>query len=161
MSIAALEVVVLIGIPASGKSTFHRRRLAATHALVSKDLFPNARNRDARQARLLEEALSEGRSVTVDNTSPTVEERAALIAIARRHEARVVGYYFATPMADALARNARREGRARVPDVGVFAIAKKMHRPSRAEGFDALYCVRVVGDDFAIEEWKEDIDEAR
>lgn len=157
----APEVVVLVGIPASGKSTFYRERFAATHALVSKDLFPNARRRDARQARLLDEALTAGRSLVVDNTSPAVEDRAPILEAARRHGARVVGYYFATPLAEAMARNAAREGRARVPDAGVRSIAKKMVRPRLAEGFDALYFVRLVGTGFTVEAWKEEADEAR
>lgn len=157
----ALEVVVLVGIPASGKTTFYRERFAATHAHVSKDHFPNARRRDARQARLLDEALAAGRSVVVDNTSPAVEDRAPILDAARRHGARVVGYYFGTPLADAMARNAAREGRARVPDAGVRAIAKKMRRPRLDEGFDALYWVRLVGAGFTVEPWKEEADEAR
>jgi predicted kinase len=157
----APEVVVLVGIPASGKSTFYRERFAATHALVSKDLFPNARRRDARQARLLDEALTAGRSLVVDNTSPAVEDRAPILEAARRHGARVVGYYFATPLAEAMARNAAREGRARVPDAGVRSIAKKRVRPRLAEGFDALYFVRLVGTGFTVEAWKEEADEAR
>jgi len=158
---AALEVVVLVGIPASGKSTFYRTRFAATHVHVSKDLFPNARRRDARQARLIEEALGAGRSLVVDNTSPTPAERAAIIAPARQHGARVVGYYFATPLADAMARNAGREGRARVPDAGVRAIAKRMSRPRLDEGFDEMYVVRLAANGFTIEPWKEETDEDR
>ena len=38
------ELAILIGLQASGKSTFYRRHLAATHALVSKDRFRNNRN---------------------------------------------------------------------------------------------------------------------
>ena len=150
----AIEVVVLVGIPASGKSTFYRARFAATHVHVSKDLFPNARHRERRQAQLIDEALGAGRSLVVDNTSPTVADRAAVIEAARRHGARVVGYYFATPLADALVRNAARRGRARVPDVGVRAIAKRMCRPHPAEGYDELYVVRLAGPEFAIEPWR-------
>jgi predicted kinase len=157
---AALEVVVLVGIPGSGKSTFYKSRFAETHALVSKDLWPNARHRDRRQARVIEETLGAGRSLVVDNTNPTREERAAIIEAARRHGARVTGYYFATPLADALVRNARREGRARVPDAGVYAIAKRMCRPRLDEGFDALFCVRLGEGGFAVEPWKGEGDEA-
>jgi predicted kinase len=41
--------------------------------------------------RLIEEALTEGRSVVVDNTNPTVEDRAPIIALTRRYGAEVVG----------------------------------------------------------------------
>ena len=34
-----LELVLLVGLQASGKSTFRRERLDATHVVVSKDLI--------------------------------------------------------------------------------------------------------------------------
>jgi predicted kinase len=141
---AALECVILIGIPGSGKTTFYRSRLAATHTHISKDLWPNVRARDVRQAQALTEALTHGASVVVDNTSATVRERAAIISIARAHHARVVGYFFDLPVRAAIARNAGRTGRARVPNVAIHTIAKRLERPTRAEGFDDLF---VVGED--------------
>ena len=36
-----IELVILVGLQASGKSTFFRERFAATHEHVSKDLFRN------------------------------------------------------------------------------------------------------------------------
>lgn len=138
-----LECVILIGLPASGKSTFFRERFAATHDHVSKDLLRAARQPERRQQQLLAESLSAGRSVVVDNTNPTIASRAALIAIARQHGARVRGYYFETETADALRRNRLREGRARVPDVAIFTIRKRLEPPAASEGFDELSTVRL------------------
>ena len=39
-----LELVLFIGLQAAGKSSFYRTRFAGSHALVSKDCFPNNRN---------------------------------------------------------------------------------------------------------------------
>jgi predicted kinase len=136
-----LELIVFIGFQASGKTTFYRERFAATHTLVSKDSFPNARNKAARQARELAAALSAGQHVVVDNTHPSVEDRAPLFHIAKQYDAIVSAYYFPTPLADCLARNALRQGRARVPDVGLFATAKKLVAPSRDEGFAEIWHV--------------------
>jgi predicted kinase len=141
---AVVELIILIGLPASGKSTFHRDRFGATHVLVSKDLFPrSARRPGRRQERLIEEALTAGRSVVVDNTNPTLGDRADLIGRAHAHGARVTGYWFETDVPDCLARNARREGRAKVPVVAIYAARKRLVIPSAAEGFDALYRVRL------------------
>mgnify|MGYP002781287389 CR=1 FL=1 len=115
------ELAILVGLQASGKSTFYRRHLAGTHVLVSKDLLRNNRRPARRQAQLIAEALSAGRSVAVDNTSPTVELRKELIDLGRAHGATVTGYYFSAKLADCLARNAERTGKDRVPEVGIFA----------------------------------------
>jgi len=144
------ELVILVGLQASGKSTFFSERFAATHEHVSKDLFRNNRNRNRRQGQLVEAALRSGRPVVVDNTNPTVEDRRPLIEIGRRFGARVVGYHFDSGVRECLARNAGREGRARVPDVAIFATAKRLVPPSHEEGFDELYRVRLEGAVFEV-----------
>jgi len=136
---AALECVVLIGLPAAGKTTFYRTYFAATHAHLSKDLWPNATRREARQRALLAETLSLGRSVVIDNTNLTVVDRAALLAIAHAGDARAIAYFFNVTTREAAARNAAREGRAKVPNVAIFTGAKRLEAPTLAEGFDQLF----------------------
>jgi predicted kinase len=136
-----MECVILVGLPASGKTSFYREHLAATHDHVSKDLLRNSRRADRRQQQLVTEALSAGRSVAVDNTNPSAAVRAPLIALARAHGAAVVGYFFPTDARDALRRNRMREGRERVPEVAIFTTRKRLEPPAYAEGFDRLYTV--------------------
>jgi len=136
-----LELIVFSGLQASGKSTYYRAHLSATHVHVSKDLMQNTRNRDERQLREIARALEEGKSVVVDNTNPTPAVRAPLIALGRAYGARVVAFYFETTVKDAVARNRLREGKARVPDVALFVTARKIVPPTVAEGFDE---VRVI-----------------
>ena len=135
---------MFVGLQASGKSTFYRERFAGTHEHVSKDLFRNNKNRNRRQAQLVDEALRSGRSVVVDNTNPTPGERAPLIEKAHEYGARAVACYFESGTRDSRERNGRREGKARVQDVAIFATAKKLVPPSRAEGFEEVYWVRIV-----------------
>ncbi len=157
-----MELVLFIGLQGSGKSSFYRERLAATHVHVSKDLWPNARRREARQQRLIAQALAEGRSVVVDNTNPLVEDRAPLIAIGREHGARVVGYAFESDLETCLARNAGRVGRARVEDKALHITSRKLRWPSYAEGFDALFHVRVDPQGgFHVREWRQDDESQR
>ena len=85
------ELVILIGLPGAGKSSFYRDRFAATHLHVSKDLMRNRRDQQMRQLALIDEALATGRSVVVDNVNATAADRAALIDAARRPSAPVRG----------------------------------------------------------------------
>lgn len=144
---------MLVGLQGSGKSTFYRQRLAATHALVSRDLFRNSRRPARRQRELLEEALRAGRSVVVDNTNATVADRAAIVEVARAHGASAVAYYFGRDVRASIARNARREGKERVPVVGILATAKRLVAPSLAEGFERVLVVRpLAGEGFELRE---------
>jgi predicted kinase len=145
-----LELVIFTGLHASGKSTFFRERLAATHELVSKDLFPNNRNRNRRQEGLIRAALSAGSPVVVDNTNPTVEDRRALVELGREHGARIVGYFFESPTRESVRRNRSRAGKAKVPDVAIYATARRLVPPSYAEGFDELFRVRLTGSSFEV-----------
>ena len=130
-------LVIFVGLPASGKSTYFRERFAATHVHVSKDLLA----RGARQEVLIEKALAAGKSVVVDNTNPSPAIRAPLIALGRRHGARIAGYFFEVDVKTALVRNRQREGKARVPDVALFVTKKKLVPPSYDEGFDEIHVI--------------------
>jgi len=138
------ECVILIGLPGAGKTTFYDQRCSATHRHISKDRWPNVRDRDARQRQELTEALAEGASVVIDNTNATVADRAAIIAIARAHGAGVTGYFFAVTTREAVARNAQRRGRQKVPNVAIFTIAKRLQPPTLEEGFDELFRVSLA-----------------
>jgi len=138
-----MDLIIFIGVQGSGKSTCYRERFAATHVHVSKDLMPNTRDREARQLHEIEDALSSGRSVVVDNTNPTPGVRAPLVALGKRLGVRVVAYYFETPVRLAIARNAKREGRARVPNVAIFSTQKKLVPPAAEEGFDEIHVIRI------------------
>lgn len=146
------ELVVFTGLQAAGKTSFFRERFAATHVHISKDAWPNARKKEARQRRLVDEHLRAGRPVVVDNTNPTPLEREPLIAIARSLGAHVSSYAFVVSVDEALRRNALREGRARVPDVGIYTVAKKLVLPTLAEDFDRRFEVRLEAEGFVVTE---------
>jgi predicted kinase len=151
-----VEVVLFIGLQASGKSSFYRARFAHSHALVSKDLYPSARDKQKRQARELTAHLDAGGAVVVDNTHASCLERAAVLSLARTYGAPCVGYYFASQLADCLARNRARTGKGRVPDVALYAAAKRLELPHWREGFAALHYVRLTDDHaFSVAAWEQ------
>jgi predicted kinase len=144
------ELIVFTGLQASGKTSFYRERFAESHVHVSKDAWPNARKKEARQRRLIDEHLRAGRSVVVDNTNPTPIEREPLIAIGRALDARVSSYSFVVTVEESIRRNAGREGRARIVEAGIFAVAKRIVAPQEAEGFDRMFEVRLTDGGFVV-----------
>jgi predicted kinase len=147
-----VELIVFSGLQASGKTTFYRERFAATHIHISKDAWPNARKKEERQRRLVDEHLRAGKPVVVDNTNPTPVEREPLITIARCIGATVASYAFVITVEEALRRNALRDGRARVEDVGIFSVAKKLVLPTREEKFDHRFEVQLTAVGFVVNE---------
>ena len=95
-------------------------------------------------------ALGSGRSVAVDNINGRAADRAPLLELGRAAGARVIAYVLDTPVKAALARNRSRPGPARVPDVAIFAAAKRMEPPTAEEGFDAVYPVRAEDGGFEV-----------
>eukprot|EP00076_Gallus_gallus_P035695 XP_025001233.1 bifunctional polynucleotide phosphatase/kinase isoform X1 [Gallus gallus] len=74
------EVLVAVGFPAAGKSTFLKTHIIpAGYAYVNRDTLGSWQ----RCVAATESALSRGRSVAVDNTNPDPESRQRYIACAR------------------------------------------------------------------------------
>ena len=157
-----MEVVVLVGIPGSGKTTYVRARLPG-HAYVSMDdvrdsaSWPSKRRdlitrydaeRPVRLARmsgnkkaeciLVDDALAAGRSIVVDDTNLTRKIRRPYVALARKHGARIRVVFF-NDFEGARARNAKRAwSGGRVPDDAVARMQESVEPPTRAEGFDEV-----------------------
>jgi predicted kinase len=132
----------MVGLPGAGKSTWVGAQLTGTHTVVSKDHWPRARHREARQRRVVATLLAEGVSVVVDNTSPSAAERAPLVALARAAGVPVRAVFLDVPVEVCRARNDARTGAARVPLVGLYAAAARLEPPDPAEGFDRVDVLR-------------------
>ncbi|MDQ2674197.1 MAG: AAA family ATPase, partial [Chloroflexota bacterium] len=108
-------LVLLIGVAASGKSTFAARHFLPTEVLSSDEMRamitddPHAQGAtdDAFDLlhRLLAMRLRRGRRTVVDATNVEGWARAELVAIARRHRRPVVAVVLDLPLDVAMARN--------------------------------------------------------
>src|SRR5919204_890465 len=135
-----MEIVIFVGIQASGKTTFYHERFANTPARVSLDVI---RNRDREQAQVRRH-LAEREPFVVDNTNVTRADRARYISAGKAAGFRVIGYYFPTDPKKAFARNRRRPGKENIPAGGLFGTAKRLQPPALDEGFDELHVVELV-----------------
>ena len=150
-----MEAIILVGIQASGKSTFYRERFFATHVRISLDLL---RTRH-RVRSLLAWCLDHQQPFVVDNTNPTAAERTVYIAPAKAAGFRVVGYVFESDVLASIRRNEGRSGAARVPPAAIGGTKRRFELPILAEGFDILQFVRIGdGGGFVVEAWREIVD---
>ncbi len=128
-----MEAVILCGVQGSGKTTLYRDRFLETHARVSLDLL---RTRP-REAAFLRVCLETRMPFVVDNTNPTVAERARYLAPARAAGFKLVGYVVEVEHAVAVANNTARARK--VPAAGLRDVARRLVRPTPEEGFDELF----------------------
>ncbi|MGW2401761.1 AAA family ATPase [Kitasatospora sp. NPDC001664] len=143
------DVVVLIGCPASGKSSALRD--VPAHQIVSLDHLralvaepgDQAATADAvlLQHQILLARLRRGATTYIDNLSTTAHHRAQLVELARQHGRRVVAAHFDAPLAVCVERNAARPAERRVPE-DVLRYEHRMARTARellaGEGFDEI-----------------------
>ena len=122
-----MEAVVFCGIQASGKTTFYLQGFFQSHVRLNLDMLKTRH----RERVLLNACLETGQRFVVDNTNPTASERRRYVEPAMAAGFRVVGYFFATPPREAIARNERRPERERVPISGLLGTTSG--RRSRAD----------------------------
>jgi predicted kinase len=147
-----VEAIIFVGIQASGKSTFYRERFFDTHLRINLDMLKTR----YREQLILRACILAKQPFVVDNTNPSVEERARYIRSARAGGFRVVGYYFGSRVREALARNSDREGKERIPEKGILGTYKRLRVPSLEEGFELLNYVRIDEEGrFVVEEWSD------
>ena len=141
-----MQLILFIGIPACGKSTFYKERFFNSHMRLSLDLL-NTRNKEE---RFLDLAFSLQQRVVIDNTNVSRDERRKYITQAKGNRYEVVGYYFESILSDCLQRNENRMGKDKIEEIGIKAKLKQLQPPLLEEGFEALYFVRIEEGQFSV-----------
>ena len=131
------ELVIMVGVQGSGKSTWCRTHLWHSHLRLSRDLLgtPN------RQSVLFHSAIATGTRVVLDNTHPTVESRSRWIQIAKAAGYTVKAVFLEVDLSDAIERNAARAAAEQGPELAVRGTFAKLVAPTVREGFDEIYVV--------------------
>ena len=134
-----METIIFVGVQGSGKTSFYHQHLLESHVHISLDML---RTRH-REQLLLAACLQGKQPFVIDNTNPLPSDRARYIEPARAVGFRVVAYFFATSLRDAIRRNNLREGKHKIPIPGITSTFRKLQAPTLSEGFDALRVVTI------------------
>jgi predicted kinase len=148
-----METVIFCGIQATGKTTFFKNNFFTTHIRISMDLLKSRFREDL----FMEACIKSQQPFVIDNTNPGKADRQKYIALAKRHKFKVIGYYFQSKLAEALARNNQRTGKDLIPEVGIRSTFNKLELPDFREGFDELYYVMLENNKFIIKDWDNEI----
>ena len=147
-----MRIVVLVGLPGSGKSTYLEQMGAAALSsdalrklLADDETDQTIHDRVFQALRyLLRQRLALERPVTyIDATNLTPDERRPYIGIGKSYSCEVEAVYFDVPLEVCRDRNARRHRV--VPEDALAKMAAKLVPPSIAEGFDRVTAIRGPG----------------
>ena len=143
------ELILMIGIQASGKTTFTNTHFANTHTIISLDKL---KTRYQEKLKINQE-ISQNKNVVIDNTNVTKAEREIYIKIAKQKSYKVIAYYFVPNVALSLVRN-KNIDRKEVPQVAIFDRLKKLEKPDFSENIDIIFQIENLNNQQQITKWE-------
>ncbi|KAK2881349.1 hypothetical protein Q8A67_018617 [Cirrhinus molitorella] len=141
------EVIVAVGFPGSGKSTFFQTHIIPKgYAYVNRDILGSWQH----CVSACERALKEGRSVAVDNTNPDPESRKRYLDVSQSAGVPCRCFNFTASLEQAKHNNRFRDmvpsaiKHVPVNDMVIHSYKKKFVAPSLSEGFSEILQIHFV-----------------
>lgn len=152
------ELVLAMGVPGSGKSTFIKKRLRDIDTYISRDeirysmvkededYFSKENKVIQEFARQISEALLTTKGyVYADATHLNYKSRKLILSKLTTKPEHIYVLFLRTPLEIALERNSKRTGRERVPDKNIINMFNSIQLPQLDEGIEALFTVNEDG----------------
>ncbi|XP_002740993.1 uncharacterized protein F21D5.5-like [Saccoglossus kowalevskii] len=140
------EMIVMVGYPASGKSTFSRNYLVPhDYEIVNMDTLGT----QSKCKKLTNQVLEAGKSVVIDNTNPHKYIRKDYMDLAKAYGVPARCFWFQTSLELAhhmnLYRQTQTRGKTRrVPDVAFNVFKMNFSEPELAEGFSEIKKIEFI-----------------
>ena len=145
------SLVLMMGVPGSGKTTYAKKFIGDNDIYVSRDeirfeLVAEDEPYFSKEDEVLKTFISkvdEGitkakRYVVADATHLNAGSRAKLLKNLHNKPDNVYVLYVAVPLEVALERNAKRSGRALVPETSIRNMFQSLSLPKKEEGIDVV-----------------------
>lgn len=145
-------IFILIGIQASGKSTFCKE-FFDEEIRVNLDTLKTRK----KETKVIKKLLTQNKNCVIDNTNTTIELRKKYIDLAKEYNYKIVGIYFRSSIDESLKRNEGRTEKEKLTKKAIISIAKTLEQPSFNEHFNELYYVKIENKKFIIDKWKEEL----
>jgi len=149
------ELIVLVGSPACGKSTFANEHIDQTkYSIINRDILKTQQKCLA----ACEDALSKGKSCVIDNTNPDEDSRKRYIDVAKKFSVPCRCFHFEMDIDQIFHNNKFRVltkvKHDLVSPMVIYSYRKKHVTPKLSEGFQEILQINFVPK-FANQEFKD------
>jgi protein phosphatase len=148
------KLIMMVGVPGSGKSTWVQNNKSETDVLVSRDAIRFAMLKEdedyfAHESEVFNEfiwriadALAEDKTVIADATHLNKKSRALVLDKVRKLADEIEAVVIDVDLVTALERNDNRTGRAFVPRGVIRRMYFQMEAPTKEEGFTKIRIIK-------------------